>query len=95
MPSSPSSNPGAPSGDEELRALRQRILMWKESYRAWPPEEAARQFEWEIQELVYPYLVRLVDEGYVSATEYNEVSLFIGQQIRELQMNEEEMVCPK
>lgn len=95
MPSSPSNNPSASSGDEELRALRQRIVMWKESYRAWPPEEAVRQFEWEVQEIVYPYLVRLVDEGFISQTNYDEVSRFIGEQIRELQMIEEEMVCPK
>jgi hypothetical protein len=95
MPSSPSSEPGLPGGVEELRALRERIVMWKESYREWPPEEAARQFEWEVQEIVYPYLVRLVDAGYISQAHYNEVSLFIGEQIRELQMNEEETVCPK
>ncbi|MFZ0699773.1 MAG: hypothetical protein WAN74_06270 [Thermoplasmata archaeon] len=92
----PSSDPGAPlGGDEELRALRARVLMWKESYREWPPEEAARQFEWEVQEIVYPYLVRLADAGYISTTEYHEVSGFIEQQVRELKMIEEESVCPK
>lgn len=95
MPSSPSSEPSAPGGDEELRALRQRIVMWKESYRSWPTDEAVEQFEWEVQELVYPYLVRLVDAGYISQANYNEVSSFIVEQIRELESMGEETVCPK
>lgn len=70
--------------DEELHAMEERLLMWKESYLAWPAEDAAREYRREVEEIFFPYLSRLCDEGEISPAQLSRVSSFIEQQVEDL-----------
>ncbi|HEV8681257.1 MAG TPA: hypothetical protein VGS09_00565 [Actinomycetota bacterium] len=77
------------SGGTELEALRRMVLGWKDSYRrmAGTTEEAvlfAGELRAELEEVVYPYMVRLRECGYIEAAEVTDFIEFCERQAGEL-----------
>jgi hypothetical protein len=77
------------SGGAELQALRRMVVAWKESYgeMAETAEEAvlfAGDLRAELEDVLYPYLVRLQETGSIQAGEFTEFIDFCERQAKEL-----------
>lgn len=77
------------AGRAELESLRRMVLAWKDNYgtMAGTSDEAALfagDLRAEVEEVVYPYLVRLRECGHIEATEASEFIDFCERQAREL-----------
>ncbi len=84
MPSNPESDLREAVVNQELYAMEQRLLMWKESYLGWPAEDAVREYQREVEEIFFPYLMRLRDEGEISPAQLSRITAFLDLQIEEL-----------
>ncbi|HZD00669.1 MAG TPA: hypothetical protein VFA46_10915 [Actinomycetes bacterium] len=76
-------------GRAELEALRRMVVAWAEGYaaQAKTAEDEAffgRELLLEVEEVVYPYLVRLEESGYIGVSDAAEFMRFCEGQAREL-----------
>ena len=65
----------------ELRALEERLVMWKRDYLDHPPTVRAREYQAEVEEVVLPYLARLRTEELITSAELVRMTDFIDRQI--------------
>lgn len=65
----------------ELRALEERLLMWKRDYLDHPAPARAREYQEEVEALVLPYLARLREEELISSSDLGRMTSFIDRQI--------------
>lgn len=72
------------AGKAELAAMTQMVLAWKESYIRWECEEAAKDFMDEIDSIVYPYLRRLLECGFIEEYQFREFLNFCDEQMIEI-----------
>lgn len=72
------------SGRAELEAMTEMVTAWKDSYIKWDCEEAATDFMEEIDTIVYPYLRRLVDCGFIDEVQFREFLNFCDEQMSEI-----------
>jgi hypothetical protein len=88
--------PSRREGREELESLRAMVLAWTEDYlRAAEDGGAdflASDFVQEVEEVVYPYLRRLEDSGYIGAEEVSSFLDFCYAQVRQVLARGEEGV---
>jgi len=96
MLSNPLSNPLTPEvirqhGAEELIELRRRVVLWKEDFfRLAPPEGGSdylflcKDFIYEIEEYLYPYLHRLRVTDHIDTAQLDEFMAFCYEQVEEL-----------
>jgi hypothetical protein len=78
-------------GAEEIENLRARIVLWKEDYlRQAPPgggEEylfLCKDFVYEIEEYLYPYVRRLIETEHIDRDQAAEFMDFCYQQVLEV-----------
>ncbi len=73
---------------EELEFLRAMVLAWKEDYlraaEGGGAEFLASDFAEEVEEVVYPYLRRLEESGYIAPEEVSSFLEFCYGQVREV-----------
>lgn len=72
------------AGKAELEACAQMVLAWKESYLQWECEAAAMDFMEEIDHVVYPYLRRLFECGFIEDHQFREFLNFCDEQMSEI-----------
>ena len=65
----------------ELRALEERLVMWKRDYLDHPPTTRAREYQEEVEEVVLPYLARLRTEELITSAELVRMTDFIDRQV--------------
>lgn len=71
-------------GKAELEALAQAVLAWKEDYLQWEYEAAAADFMDEIDQIVYPYLKRLLECGFIDEVQFRQFLNFCDEQMCEM-----------
>lgn len=71
-------------GKAELEALRQTVLVWKEDYLQWGYEAAAADFMDEIDQVVYPYLKRLLECDFIDEVQFRQFLSFCEEQMCEI-----------
>lgn len=79
------------AGKSELEALAQMVLAWKESYIKWECETAAIDFMEEIDHMVYPYLRRLYECGYIDDNQFREFLSFCDELMSEISKSGKEV----
>lgn len=79
------------AGRAELAALARTVLAWKESYIRLEYQDAAIDFMEEIDNLVYPYLKRLFECGYIDETQFRLFLNFCDQQMNEISKSGKEV----
>ena len=79
------------AGKAELEALAQMVLAWKESYIQWECETAAIDFMEEIDQMVYPYLRRLCECGYIDDNQFREFLSFCDELMSEISKSGKEV----
>ena len=82
---------GREAGRAELAALARTVLAWKESYIRLEYQDAAIDFMEEIDNLVYPYLKRLFECGYIDETQFRLFLNFCDQQMNEISKSGKEV----
>lgn len=80
----PAEGSGQAAGKAELAALAQTVLAWKESYIRLEYQDAAIDFMEEIDHLVYPYLKRLFECGFIDETQFRLFLNFCDEQMSEI-----------
>jgi hypothetical protein len=70
--------------EEEIKAVKDRVTLWKDSYieQGILDEETITCFELEIEELVYPYVRRMLNLGIFTIEQAQEI---LGHSERELE----------
>jgi len=72
----------------ELEALRKQVLMWKEYYlKNYEKDEimaAIDDLRYHVDEVLYPYVKRLYDEGYIDYAQFLEFLEFCERTIAEI-----------
>lgn len=71
------------SQTRELEDVRNRVMMWFESYKKWGDEMAVEMFVDDL-EVVEPYVRRLYDMGLISRDEYFQFLSFCETLVNEL-----------
>jgi len=79
------------SGKAELEAMTQMVIAWKESYIQWECETAAIDFMEEIDQMVYPYLRRLCECGYIDDYQFREFLSFCDELMSEISKSGKEV----
>lgn len=79
------------AGKAELEACARMVLAWKESYIQWECETAATDFMEEIDHVVYPYLRRLYECGYIDDYQFREFLSFCDEQMSEISKSGKEV----
>lgn len=72
------------AGKAELKAMTEMVVAWKESYIQWECETAAIDFMEEIDSIVYPYLKRLYECGYIDENQFREFLNFCDEQMSDI-----------
>ena len=65
----------------ELRALEERLRMWKRDYLDHPSATRAREYQEEVEEVVLPYLDHLRLEELITPADHVRMTDFIDRQI--------------
>ena len=65
----------------ELRALEERLVMWKRDYLDYPAASRAREYQEEVEEVVLPYLARLRTEELITSADLVRMTDFIDRQV--------------
>ncbi|MHB1042400.1 MAG: hypothetical protein ACYC0Q_06145 [Eubacteriales bacterium] len=72
------------AGKAELEAMTEMVVAWRDSYIKWECETAAKDFMEEIDQIVYPYLKRLFECGFIDENQFREFLNFCDEQMSEI-----------
>jgi len=75
------------SFEKEIETLKKMVLAWRESYEELPYPGCERDFIFEIEEYILPYLRRLYECGYINESHISNFLSFCYEQVDELCKN--------
>ncbi|MCC6027048.1 MAG: hypothetical protein DSN99_08825 [Archaeoglobi archaeon] len=75
------------SVEKELEVLKKMVSAWRKFYEETPYPGCERDFSFEIEEYLLPYLRRLYECGYINDSQINDFLSFCYEQIEELCRN--------